>query len=503
MEATVIKRDMMQWKTIYDGKAEIGIESDIVLPDYCGDIERILKCCLVPRLSGKQIEGQRLSVSAVGFLRMVYLTSDGRIDSFETQIPFSKTVDMQNSGEHMSANVSLCADYSNCRAISGRRFEVRAAVIMKAKVMSLCKTAVALDVSDENVELKRTKINAVVPVCATCESFTVMEEYELSGAPISSVVRMTANPVVLEHKIIPGKIIMKGQVDLNVVYLAEESGDAQSVNYTIPVNQIITADGADEGDNAEIRLSISRMSAEPTRRGDRNELVIEVLLEACADVCRNEEIEAITDAYCVGYQSKCNLSQIPFTVARQTIAKTYSTTVSPDIDGGEIIDIFTDIKNVGAKVNEQGEVMLSGEAHLAVLCKDGDDQPFVRDKTAPIEFSLAADSSFKGAFLDGDITVMSAKPSGNRGDISLELSGMCRIVKDVDVPLVTGIEILSDTPVVSNPKTAMTIYFASAGEDTFDIAKRYNTSARAVMEQNDLSEHIIPREQTILIPMVR
>ncbi len=503
MEATVIKRDMMQWKTVYDGKVEIGIESDIVLPDYCGDIERILRCCLVPRLSGKQMEGQRLSVSAVGFLRMVYLTSDGRIDSFETQVPFSKTVDMQNSGEHMSANISFCTDYSNCRAISGRRFEVRAAVIMKAKVASLCKSSVALDVSPENVELKKTKINAVVPVCAPCESFTVMEEYELAGAPISSVVRMTATPTVSEHKIISGKVIMKGQIALNVVYLAEESGETQDVSYAIPVNQVITADGADEGDNAEIRLSISRMSAEPTRRGDKTELIIEVLLEACADIFRNEEIEAITDAYCVGYESECSRTQIPFTVAKQTAAKTHSITVSPEIDGTEIIDVFTDIKNVGAKVNEQGEIMLSGEAHLGVLCKGSEGEPFVRDKTVPLEFSLTADPSFKGAFLDGDITVISAKSAGNRGDVSLELSGVCRIVKTVDVPLVTGVEILSDTPIVNNPKTAMTIYFASAGEDIFDIAKRYNTSARSVLEQNDLSEHIIPKDRTILIPMVR
>ncbi len=503
MEATVIKRDMMQRKTIYEGRVEIGVESDIVLPDYCGDIERILRCSLVPRLSSKQADGQRLSVSAVGFLRMVYLTPDGRVESFETQIPFSKTVDMQNSGERMSVNVSLCTDYSNCRAISARRFEVRAAVLMKAKVMSLCPASVVIDVSDDNIELRKTKIDAIVPVSGSCESFTVMEEYELAGAAISSVVRMTANPSVSEYKIISGKVIMKGQVALTVVYLAEESDDIQNLSYTIPVNQVITADGAEEGDNAEIRLSISRMSAEPARRGDNNEVIIEVLLEACVDVSRKQEVETITDAYCVGYESKCNRTQIPFTVVEQTASKTHTLSVSPEMDGGEIIDIFADTKNVAAKVNEQGEVMLSADVTVGVLCKGGEGEPFVKEKTVPVEFSVAADPSFKGASLDGEITVLSAQRSGNRNDISINLSGVCRIIKNVDMPLVTGVEIHSDAPIVGDPKTAMTIYFASAGEDIFDIAKRYNTSARAVMEQNELSEPIIPSERTILIPMVR
>lgn len=503
MEANVIKKDLMQRRNVYEGNVEIGVESDIVLPDYCGDIERILKCSLVPRLSSKKIEGQRLTIGGTAFLRMVYLTAEGKVESFETQIPFSKSIELQSSGENMSASVTLKTEYSNCRAVSPRRFEARGAVGMRAKVQNMCPVSVVTDIANGNIESKKTTMDAVIPVVSVNESFTVMEEYELSGAPISSVVRMTATPSITEHKIVSGKVILKGDVALAVVYLTEESDQMQSANYTIPVSHILTAEGAEEGDSAELRLEISRMSAEPIGHGDKNEIAIEVMLDASADVSRKEQIEAITDAYCVGFECNLNRSQLPVTILEQTISKTHSMQVTPETDGGEIIDVFAEVQNSGATVNDQGEIMLSADVSVGVLCKNSEGEPYTREKTVPVQFSLAADPAFRDAVCEGNAQVVSARQSSNKNDVGVMIAGNCHVCKTVELPVVTGVDILSDAPITGDPKTAMTIYFAEAGEDTFDIAKRYNTSAKAVMEQNDLTETSIPSARTILIPMVR
>ena len=48
----------------------------------------------------------------------------------------------------------------------------------------------------------------------------------------------------------------------------------------------------------------------------------------------------------------------------------------------------------------------------------------------------------------------------------------------------------------------MTIYYADAGENIWSIAKRYNTSISAVMEENGLEDEILPEKRIVLIPMV-
>lgn len=48
----------------------------------------------------------------------------------------------------------------------------------------------------------------------------------------------------------------------------------------------------------------------------------------------------------------------------------------------------------------------------------------------------------------------------------------------------------------------MTIYYADAEKNIWSIAKRYNTSLSAVMEENGLEEEILPEKQIVLIPMI-
>ena len=59
-----------------------------------------------------------------------------------------------------------------------------------------------------------------------------------------------------------------------------------------------------------------------------------------------------------------------------------------------------------------------------------------------------------------------------------------------------------DAPQAKDPRVALTIYYADAGENVWDIAKRYHTSVSAVMEENDLEQETIAQRGMLLIPIV-
>ena len=116
-------------------KSEAGVEGDIVLPESCADIEKIIKCSIMPRIMGKSIEGERLEIRGTAFLRLSYLSENCKLCSFETQIPFSKSVTV-GSFENPSVSVAAQCDYINCRPISSRRFEVRSALNLCISISS-------------------------------------------------------------------------------------------------------------------------------------------------------------------------------------------------------------------------------------------------------------------------------------------------------------------------------------------------------------------------------
>ena len=49
---------------------------------------------------------------------------------------------------------------------------------------------------------------------------------------------------------------------------------------------------------------------------------------------------------------------------------------------------------------------------------------------------------------------------------------------------------------------ALTIFFARKGESLWEIARQYSTSMEAIMEENSLSEEILPENRMLMIPMV-
>ena len=45
-------------------------------------------------------------------------------------------------------------------------------------------------------------------------------------------------------------------------------------------------------------------------------------------------------------------------------------------------------------------------------------------------------------------------------------------------------------------------YYGVEGEDIWEIAKRYSTSVRSIMEENDLDEERLTKSGMLLIPIV-
>ena len=166
-----------------------------------------------------------------------------------------------------------------------------------------------------------------------------------------------------------------------------------------------------------------------------------------------------------------------------------------------MLDAFLDVKNVSSRVNEQGEIMMTADTLITALCKNTDGDFFLNEKSAPIEFSLAASPELAFSDLDSGLSVVSVTP--NKNSVALNLNAKCTATKKQSLPMVTEVEVMQDAPNRANPKTALTLYFANKGEDTFDIAKRYNTSNREIMLQNSLSDTLIPADMTMLIPMTR
>ena len=76
---------------VLDTVAEQLADVDLTLPDYCPDIEKILKCTLTPKIQSKSLSGGQLQVEGFCVVNVMYVESINKpIRCCEQSVNFSQ-----------------------------------------------------------------------------------------------------------------------------------------------------------------------------------------------------------------------------------------------------------------------------------------------------------------------------------------------------------------------------------------------------------------------------
>ena len=249
MELNLQKQTVSINETIYDGVVEQPLECDVLLPDYCPDIQKILRCEVVPSLLLTAVNGDKLSVDGMAMAHLYYLDENGCIRHAEYKIPYTRVVELRCAPQNPSVCVTQSVDYFNCRAVSSRRLDMRGAVTMNVRVTGQTEEEVLVAAEGAGLQLcPDTAENACV-LPRVMRQASVREEVELGyGKPaVGAVIRASASAQVTDYKAITGKLVTKGEITVKVVYQCEEDAKKLEVmEYALPLSQVIDLDGVDE-----------------------------------------------------------------------------------------------------------------------------------------------------------------------------------------------------------------------------------------------------------------
>jgi hypothetical protein len=89
----------------------------------------------------------------------------------------------------------------------------------------------------------------------------------------------------------------------------------------------------------------------------------------------------------------------------------------------------------------------------------------------------------------------------NTVEIRCELKIKGCAEKQENITAVSGVEIFEDKPVQTDG-CALTLYFASAGENLWDIAKSHNTRLEFLVNENSSTGQVLESPQMLLIPRI-
>ncbi len=506
MDLKIVNTTLDIRETIFEGNPEQGFESDIILPDYCPDVRRILKCHVTPKISQCYQNGKDVNIDGFIFVKIYYLCDENKIHSYDSRIPFSKVLEIKDGVDGISVAVSAKNNYVNCRALNQRRFDVRGAISLSTRVTGKTSEDVVTEAVGDGVQLKRKKINCSSLCSETSTQFSVQEEETLDGASINSVVRSEATVVLTEVKVIPNKAILKGDLTVKTIYTDAQKDSLVTTVYTFPISRILDVDRLTADSQLEVKSDV--VSAEVLPKQDENgeftKLGFDVKLNIFAKVFETKEVMIATDTYSTEFSSDCNFKRVPLLCVNSVIDKTFTYSSQVELSTTavrEIIDLWATPKTLSTK-SEDGKLSLEIPVEVFAFYAQEDGAVDFAEKTVLVPFDVSLENNLDTEF-SPEVKVLSCEyaiVSPNKVELRFEIKLLGAVVGKYTEKCICGIDLDYSVPKENTSTPALTIYYCDSGEEIWNIAKRYNTSADRIMLENDLDCEMVAEKRVLLIP---
>ena len=504
-------------ETIFDGQTEQGVELDYVLPDYCPDIFKVLSCTLTPRIVSYNVSSDcRLNIDGIVYIKVLYLAENSdNVQCIEQRYTYSKMVDMSRSGQTAAepiVTLQMKSDYCSCRAVSPRRIDVRGAVSCRIKAAASVEHT--LPEMPDGLQVRYAEVNCSGKTLFAQKQLTIREEIDTGASGIAFIMQSNAVPKITDLRVIADKAVLKGTVSINALYGTadpehpENSGASGTEKMTadIPISAILDIDGITSAHRTFPEISV--MNCELIPKPDSGIMSCELLVECRVRAQLDDTLKIATDVYSTEYETDITSTLLKISAEPQTLSHNITVHSDMNADKGEIRSIWdaaSELKNAVCRPDENGGIKLTGQLCITAYGVNTEGVPFFCEKQEPIEQMIAADNVNGDTLIDFAANVIDTgfaiKPDGNL-EITSTIGFEASLHNTMPVEAIDTVTIHEDKPKSKSDEFALRICYSGDKADCWSIAKRYNTTVKAIMEENDIENCDEPLSGMIVIPTV-
>ena len=496
-------------EAVYDGCQEQPIDLDISLPDYCPDIQRILKCQVTPCIASRNVSGDRLEIEGSYVVRVYYLDPSGSsVRCYATEGSYLSTVTLNQPVEQARVYATTRLEYINCRPTSPRRLDIHGAFSVCARVYGRSDTVIVTSLDSDSMEQQCGELQ-----CNTCagfsqQPFTVEDTLQLPSGklPAETILRTEAAVVLKTINPMQGQVMAVGEIRLGILYApSEEGANPERMDYELPFTQLLDCDGMTEQSQCRVQITVSNVETQVHSdfSGETTTFETHVRLLASVTAFAEKRMQILTDAYSRRFEVHITCKQKNLDSLQAILSDTYMHrfTVACDSSLSKVLDLWCEPYTVTANV-ENGQVQFRGKLTICVLALNQENTPFYFERTS--EFTCAKPLETVGetrCFADAVLLSLSYHLTGSEIEIGAEMQLTAEVYTVQPCKFITNVEEDESHPRTPDPNAVLCIYFAVEGEKLWDIARQYCTSVEAIREENGLEGDQVESRGMLLIPM--
>lgn len=497
--------DIEIMEPVLDEKCEYRLETEVYLPDYLPDIQKLLRCEIIPRVGARNMLAGRINIEGEAEIRIFYKSAaDERISCVSVLKEFSHTVAVSEPDEQYDITTRTASSVNSVRASGPRKISVKGEISTYISAVKMLTLQVAEKVSS-GIEARREKIEALASVCVKERELRITEELELpeTAPSVSALLYTDVKVAEASVSVNKGQCVLKGELVVTPVYSAEGSIVPEKQEFRFPLTQIAELPDADDNSMIDGEFEIVSVYAEPEADADGNSRIIdcEVVLNGVVRCFKSDEYTVITDVFSPSNELSVEYASAKYLTCCDILRDSKSLRGQLECENsiGSVLDIAASTKILRVS-SDNGCVKAEGIVSAELIYATGEGTVSSAKGEIPFDFALPYSCNCDiRCEAEAAASSLSYNISGeNTIDVRCEAAVKISICAERELRAVSDIAVIGEkADCHAHP---ITLYFAEKGECVWDIAKRYGGSVADILTENSIEGEYISASTMLMIP---
>ncbi len=486
------------------------VEQDIIVPDTKPDAVKIINVSVTPYISDFDVYNDKIKIDGKINYFVIYKVADEKFSTRGLFVshPYTQIINVKGIQNDMDIGIVPITKNIIHSLPNERKIAVKTEIIFKIKAKKSNSISLVNKFNtDDPIECKMCRSNFNNMMCVKRSIIASKEDVVLpsEAEDLFEILKVEANIVNTEYKESYNKIMLKGDINIRILYLAENKENmVKKINVTVPFSAMVELDNINDKSKYDIDYVIKdfdiRINNEIT---STKTITVEYQIEACINMYEEEEVEYIDDFYSQSKELTYDTNDMQVVSTSNKFTKNIDikeniTNILPA--NAKLVDYDLDLSYINYDITGNN-VTLSGTAKVNLFYINQDTLE-LESKSIDIlvNENLVLDEVQNNSKLIVDIKNNGINIVQNGNDIEVKI-GLKVIVIVENVSNLSIIDNLNENDMELVNLDSMNIYIVKPGDTLWSIAKRYKTSVEKIMKTNEniVDENIIDVGQKIFI----
>lgn len=227
MLLNTVKENLCVNQIIGQKTEKIPVEGDVIIPDIKPDILNAIHVSGNVCVYKKEVLDGRIKIDGCICANLIYLsdTEENETRGFNTNIEFTKTVDLDDAKEGMDLEGRVAIKSMECKVLNGRKVNIKTILEVKTKVYSNENVDIINKVDEvEDVQMLNSDLNINSLIGMGTSKAYAKDTLMIDNIDdLAEILKTDINIINKDTKVSYNKVLAKADVEIKMLYLTEDN----------------------------------------------------------------------------------------------------------------------------------------------------------------------------------------------------------------------------------------------------------------------------------------